>query len=204
MGFPTDDWHPVSVPATVFAGLVANGEYPEPYYGDNLFQGDSSWIPLSSWWYRTEFVLADDFGPALFLALDGINYRANVWLNGMQVANADEVVGTFTAYEWDVSRLVHAGANALAIEVLPPDLQNDLALSWFDWNPAPPDLDMGIWQSVYLKESRAVALRDVHVTSALNEGGSSAELAIEAWLVNTTFRRRARDRDGEDREGGRG
>src|SRR5689334_21319513 len=29
-------WYPVTVPCTVLAGLVANGEYPDLFYSDNL------------------------------------------------------------------------------------------------------------------------------------------------------------------------
>src|SRR5882724_9174823 len=186
-GFATTGWYPVTVPTTVFAGLVANQVYPDPFIGDNLTKAPAS-IASSSWWYRTEFTPTADFaGQAAFLASDGINYKANVWLNGQQIAKSDSTVGTFTSYVWNVSAALKPGLpNALAVEILPPDLANDLALSWLDWNPGPPDRDMGIWQNVYLRKSAAVAVRGTHVTSKVDPSLASAELTIKADLVNTT------------------
>jgi len=45
----------------------------------------------------------DFAGQTAWLALDGVNYRANVWLNGKQLAASDKVAGTFTSYEWQVA-----------------------------------------------------------------------------------------------------
>jgi exo-1,4-beta-D-glucosaminidase len=186
-GFATTGWYAVTVPTTVFAGLVANQVYPDPFIGDNLTKAPAS-IASSSWWYRTEFTPTADFaGQAAFLAFDGINYKANVWLNGQQIAKSDSTVGTFTSYVWNVSAALKPGMpNALAVEILPPDLANDLALSWLDWNPGPPDRDMGIWQNVYLRKSGAVAVRGTHVTSKVDPSLTSAELTIKADLINTT------------------
>jgi hypothetical protein len=35
-GFDARAWHPATVPATVVAALVANGDYPDPYFGMQL------------------------------------------------------------------------------------------------------------------------------------------------------------------------
>lgn len=187
-GAATAGWYATTVPSTVFAALVANSVYPDPFVGDNLSQAPAS-IANGSWWYRTEFTPDAGFdGKAVSLALDGINYRANVWLNGQQIAKSDDVVGTFTSYEWNVSSAVHAGvANALAVEILPPDLKNDLALTWLDWNPGPPDRDMGIWQDVYLRKSSAVSVRGTHVSSKVDPSLASAALTIKADVTNTTM-----------------
>jgi exo-1,4-beta-D-glucosaminidase len=186
-GFATSSWYGITVPTTVFAGLVANNVYPDPFIGENLSQAPAS-IADGSWWYRTEFTPSADFtGEAVFLALDGINYKANVWLNGQQIAKSDDVVGTFTNYEFNISSLVHVGMpNALALEIFPPDLTNDLALTWLDWNPGPPDRNMGIWHEVYLRKSAAVAVRNTHATSQVDPSLTSAALTLKADVVNTS------------------
>jgi exo-1,4-beta-D-glucosaminidase len=183
-------WYPITVPTTVFAGLVANQVYPDPYVGNNLTIAPPSAFDVS-WWYRTEFVLpADGAGAAhdaVWLDLDGVNFKANVWLNGQLIASTDEVIGTFTAYDLDVSARMHFGdKNVLAIEVFPPNLKTDLAISWLDWNPGPPDRNMGLWQGVSLKRSGPVAVRKTHVVSKLDDSLAAAHLAVEADLVNTT------------------
>ena len=184
-GFATTGWYPVTVPTTVLAGLVANQVYADPYLGDNLSKIPSS-IGDGSWWYRTEFTPSADFAAnSNWLALDGINYRANVWLNGVQIASSDKTVGTYASFEWKVA-LKPGVPNALAIQVTAPDLDKDLAISWLDWNPAPPDRDLGIWQDVYLRKSGSVALRGTHVSSKVSAALDSADLTIKADLVNTT------------------
>jgi len=188
-GFAAQGWYPTTVPSTVLAALVAAGVHPDPFQGNNL--RDIPAAPFqSSWWYRTEFSLPADFvGQTLWLDLKGINYRANVWLNGQQIADANHVIGTFTGYEFDVTSLVHGeGPNALAIETFKPDPAKDLALHWLDWNNSPPDRDMGIWQDVYLARSGAVAVRDTHVLSQLDPSFASARLTIKTDLHNASAR----------------
>jgi exo-1,4-beta-D-glucosaminidase len=186
-GFATTGWVPTSVPSTVLAALVANGVYPDPFAGDNL-RGIPREPFQSSWWYRTEVELPADFaGQTVFLDLEGVNYKANVWLNGQLVAGADQVIGTFTRHEFDVTALVRtSGANALAIETFMPDTAQDLALSWLDWNNSPPDRDMGLWQPVYLARSGQVAVRDTRVSSRLDASYASAALTIKTDLHNTS------------------
>jgi exo-1,4-beta-D-glucosaminidase len=186
-GRDTAGWVPVTVPTTVFAGLVAHHVYPDPYVGNNLTIAPASLFDVS-WWYRTELDLPAG-GPhdALWLDLDGVNFRANVWLNGELVASSEQVVGTFTAYEFDVTARAHFDArNALAIEVFPPNPKTDLAISWLDWNPAPPDRDMGLWRGVSLRRSGPVAVRRTHVRSRLDESLDAAHVTVEADVVNAS------------------
>ncbi len=127
---------------------------------------------------------------AAWLELDGVNYRANVWLNGEKLASAEELVGTFAAREWNVSSRLRIGKpNALAIEVFPPNLKQDLAITWVDWNPAPPDRNMGLWRGVYLERSGPVRLRDTHVLTRVDTASlASAELTLKTELSNLTER----------------
>ena len=113
-GFSTADWFPVTLPSTVLAGLVANGEYDDLYVGTNL---EDVWAPRFEvpWWYRTEFELDDEPGARTQLHFDGINYRADIYVNGTRVADRDRVAGTFRTYAFDVTDLVHTGTNAVAV-----------------------------------------------------------------------------------------
>ena len=205
-GFDTKSWHVITVPNTVVGALVENGHFPDPYFGMNLRKIPGTTYPIgerftllpmpedspfkSSWWYRTEFdVPAATAGRSLSLHFDGINYRANIWMNGQRIATKDEVVGVFRRYEFDVTRLVRVGArNAVAVEVFVPE-PHDLAIMWVDWNPTPPDKNMGLWGEVYLRESGPVALRNPHVMTALDVPSlSTARLTVTAETSNTTDR----------------
>ena len=200
-GFHPDNWHRATVPTTVVAALVADGTYLDPYFGMNLkslpgmdyssksFFADQP-MPADSpfrcsWWFRTEFATpAGDVAKTTSLHFDGINYRANVWLNGQQVGGARDIKGMMRAFEFDVSKRLATGKpNALAVEVFAPD-KNALAMTWVDWNPTPADKDMGLWKDVYLTTSGDVALRHPFVASKLEQGYKSASLTITADLHN--------------------
>jgi exo-1,4-beta-D-glucosaminidase len=204
--FSPAGWYPTAVPSTVVAALVENKLYTEPYFGMNLRSIPGCNYPLgenfsnlpmpanspfrSSWWYRTEFNLPEsERGRAVWLHFDGINFRANIWLNGRKVADSKDVAGTFRLYEFNVTELAQPGrVNALAVEVFPPQ-PDDLALTWVDWNPAPPDKNMGLWHDVYVTTSGPVALRYPQVITRLDLPSlETAHLTVSAELRNTSGR----------------
>jgi exo-1,4-beta-D-glucosaminidase len=138
------------------------------------------------WWYRTDFQLPEEFhGKRVTLRFDGINYRANIWLNGRRVADSAEVAGAFRRYEFDVTDLVsRSGVNVLAVEVFAPTPM-DLAPTWLNWNPEPPDKMMGLWHGVRLSGSGDVVIRHPQVTSRVDTATlARADLTVGALLRN--------------------
>src|SRR5215469_16630727 len=201
-GFDDARWHPAEVPGTVVGALVTDKGLPDPDYGLNLRQmaGFSEGrIPFAdrdmpadspyrcSFWFRSEFPTPERMNrSAAWLHFLGINYRANVWLNGKKIGDRAEVAGAFRTFEFRVNDLLKKdGKNALAVEVFAPE-KYDLGLTWVDWNPTPPDKDMGIWREVFLSESGDVTLRKPYVMSKLGADYKSAELTASAVLTNTT------------------
>jgi len=187
-GFDCRAWYAATVPSTVLATLVKNGVYRDPYFAKNL-DGISSEPFRGSWWYRTEFDLpAAARHDCIRLVFDGINFRANVFLNGQPVATADELYGAFCRFDRDVSRRVRAGANALAVEVFPPK-PGDFTIGYIDWNPTPPDRNMGLWREVKLRCSGPVSADDVFVRSKVDVTSlQAADLTISTTLVNRSDR----------------
>ena len=200
--YKTNGWHSATVPTTVVAALVADKTYPDPYYGKNLRDIPGTTYPIGknfslfpmpvnspfrcSWWYRIEFTLPASYkGRHVWLHFGGINNHANIWLNGQLMAGAKDIAGAYRTYDFDISRMINRdGPNALAVETI-AQTEKDLGINWVDWNPAPPDKDMGLWRSVYLQSSGAVAIRHPMVVThfpaaALDE----AELTVEAELRN--------------------
>jgi exo-1,4-beta-D-glucosaminidase len=202
-GFDDSKWHPAIVPGTVVGSLVADKTLPDPNYGKNLnsfpgaftnnkIQAANLDMPAGSpfrcsHWFRTEFAAPAAFANrAIWLHFLGINYRANIWLNGKQLADRAEVAGAYRAYEFRIGDLLHReGKNALAVEVFAPE-KNDLGLTWVDWNPTPPDKDTGMWREVFLSSSGDVTLRHPFVNSKLDSTYKSAALTLSAELCNTT------------------
>jgi len=171
---PTE-WYKATVPSTVVGSLVENGTYPDPFFGTNLrlipgmnypIGENFSNLPMPadspfkvSWWYRREFRVAPRRGGQVWLNFDGINFRANIWLNGKRIAESHEVAGAYRRYVLNITDALRARQpNVLAVEVFPPEV-DDLAITWVDWNPTPPDKNMGLWREVYVTTTGPVALR---------------------------------------------
>jgi exo-1,4-beta-D-glucosaminidase len=183
-GYDVEDWVATAVPTTVMAALVADGSYPDMYVGINIENVPTEQF-RGPWWYRTEFELsAQNASGVASLVLDGINYSADVWLNGEKLGSRDEVQGAFLVHELDVTGRVRAGANALAIEVHPPE-PGQFTIGFVDWNPHPPDENMGVWRPVTLRLTGEVSLREVYITGEVDlETLRSADLEVSMRLVN--------------------
>ena len=201
-GFRADKWYPATVPSTVVGVLVADKVYPDPFYSMNLrsipgtaykigTNFSNSAMPEDSpfrvsWWYRKELVLPAGLGENVFLNFDGINFRANIWVNGRRIADSKQVAGAYRTYDFDITSLVKRGKPAaIAVEVFPPG-PGDLAITWVDWNPMPPDKNMGIWRDAFITStSGAVALRYPQVITKVDMPAlDRARLTVSAELRN--------------------
>jgi len=204
-GFSTEAWLPTSVPNTVLAAQVAAGVFHDPYFGDNLRNIPGTTYPVGhnfariampeespyhcGWWYRTDFNAPRNQSAEgrMWLHFGGINYRADIWLNGERIADASQVAGAYRTYDIDVTDKIKAGnMNVLAVEVFAPR-ENDLGITWVDWNPAPPDKDMGLWGGVDLVTSGPVTVRFPQATTHFrNPSLAVADLTVCAELHNAT------------------
>lgn len=182
-GFDGAGWTPTAVPSTVLAALVKSGEVKDPYFGKNLEAIDKRRFAVP-WWYRTEFDVAEPLPAEARLIFHGINYSAEVWLNGELVAGPDRVNGAFRTFELAVGPRLRAGTNALAVQVIPPK-PGHFTIGFVDWNPRPPDASMGIWREVELRRTSGVSVDDVFVRTDLELPSlASAKLAIGARVRN--------------------
>jgi exo-1,4-beta-D-glucosaminidase len=138
------------------------------------------------WWYRKAFTIPESYrGKTIWLDFGGINYRANIFLNGKQIANKDQVAGAWRTYEFNITDAAHVGgANVLAVEVYSPT-EKDLGITFVDWNPAPPDKGMGLWREVEVRATGPVAVRYPTAISKVDPDGK-AHLTVTALLKNGT------------------
>ena len=225
-------WFPVNVPSTVLSGLVANDIYPDPYFGmNNMLIPDASdefnkkynleqysHLPndpnpwKKPYWYRTSFeVPSADRGRCFQLILKGINYRADIWVNGILVADSSRLAGMFAQYSLDVSGLIRTGEeNALAIKIYPldyPGLPSDeqlralgdffpnggptgdigknvtmlCSVGW-DWVPPVRDRNMGIWLPVYLRTSGYVTISNPKISASFPSEQDTSSAKISLSL----------------------
>ena len=202
--YNSQGWRAITVPSTVLASQVATGEFKNPYYAMNLRHIPGTGYPIGkifsnlpmpqnspyrcAWWYRRSFhVIAMPKGGHLWLHFAGINYRANIWLNGKLVANDTQIAGAYRVYDLDVTGAASKdGANTMAIQVFAPH-QNDLGINWVDWNPSPPDKDMGLVGPVSVRVAGPILLRAPTVATHFTDTGlSTAELTVYAELRNSS------------------
>ncbi len=182
----TKDWIPARVPSTVLGTLVTNHIYKAPYFGENLRHIPTKQFKVP-WWYTTSFHINEDqieFHASL--DFEGINYKANVWLNGKQIAHSQSIHGAYRMTSLDINGAVISGQNLLAVEVIPPK-PGDFSTGFVDWNPSPPDGNMGIFRLVKLVLYKGVKIKRPFVRSEVGlRNLNTAQLAVSAELQNTT------------------
>ena len=117
--FNSDGWYSATVPGTVLMTLVNNKVYSNPLFGEN---NRPDIIPDSlcrtSWWFRTTFTVPKDYvEKKTWLNFEGINYSAEVWLNGQKVG---VIRGAFIRGTFDITTVVTPGKEAaLAVLITP-------------------------------------------------------------------------------------
>jgi exo-1,4-beta-D-glucosaminidase len=232
--YPANQWHPTRLPATALSTLIRNGVYPDLRIGLNSFRiPDSSdefnqkhdlakysYLPdgrnpwRDPYWFRTTFHLPDSVaGKRVWLTLKGINYRADVWLNGRRIADAQQVVGAFSRHRLDATAAARPGANALALRIHPVDhpgvpetqlelfgrdrpfrkeIMKDVTLVMsigYDCMPTVPDRHLGLWQGVEVEWTEPVDIRHPFVRTELPLPATSpARLTVSAELTNCSDR----------------
>lgn len=207
------NWFEATVPGTVLTTLVNNGVYPDPYFSNN-----NSRIPeklnKNPYWYRVEFSLEKEAasGEQIWLNFDGINYKAQVWLNGKKIA---DLIGMFKRNIINVtSDILRDSKNCLAVKITPPphpgtpsfrnggdgtigrDITMQSTVGW-DWNQPVRDRNMGIWEDVYITATGAIDIRNPHIITDLPlPSTKKANLTISAELVNATGKKQTGNLEG--------
>jgi hypothetical protein len=208
-GFADNDWMVATVPGTVLTSYLNDGSIADPNFGENQYAISDSFF-TSDFWYRDEFTApALAAGRHAWLNFDGVNWKAEVYLNGRRVGFID---GAFLRGRFDVTGLIHPGAkNALAVRVLRnahpggtkdkegPNLNGGAlgrdnptyhaSIGW-DWMSTIRGRDTGVWSNVTLTQSGAVTIENPQVTSTLGTGAgplpdtSTADVTIAATVHN--------------------
>lgn len=205
-GYQDNQWIVATVPGTVLVSYWNAGALPDPNFGDNQTQISDSYF-YSDFWYRTEFTVPEAYkGKHVFLNFDGINWKANIYVNGSKIGRIE---GAFMRGKFDVTKYLKPGLiNALAVKIeknetpgypteqskmtadanggqLGADNPTFHASVGWDWIPTIRGRNTGIWNDVYLTSTGNVTIEDPLVYSTLSlPDTTSAKLNFEITLRN--------------------
>jgi beta-mannosidase len=192
----------ISLPGDVHTALLAAGDIPDPYFGEN--EQAVMWVHDTPWTMERRFTATKaEIDGYLTLTLDNIDCIATVFLNGEEIARTQN---QFIRYDLDVTGKVKAGANTLRLEFA---VTKDVAKARYDAHPFPipftlnylsnglPGVHMnfvrktachagwdwgiclmptGVYGRMALRKSRLARQESVQVTQA--HGKNSVELSI--------------------------
>ena len=184
--FNTDEWFDAVVPGTVLGSMASTGVIEDPYFGINMQDVDYEQFK-QPWWFRTTFELdTEDVNKIVSLRFNGINYRADLWVNGKKVVDKNEFAGTFRMLTYNVNDYVVAGENTMALKLW-QHADGEFSIGFVDWNPLPRDRNMGVFRDVFLEVNDGVKIRSPFVYSKVNiETLNQAELFIQTELINSS------------------
>ena len=198
------DWIVATVPGTVLASYMNIGAVPDPNYADDVDQISESFF-RSNFWYRDEFEVSPALdGQQLWLNFDGINWKANVFLNGKRLGRIE---GAFMRGRFNVTGLLNKGTNYLAVEIicnehfgaikqkdenttqfnggiLGADNPTFHATIGWDWITTVRGREAGIWNEVYLSATGMVSVSDPYVETTLSDDGKTAHVRPSVFVHN--------------------
>ncbi len=194
-----------NVPGIVQNALYENGLIDDPYFEKN--NEKILWVEEKEWWYFKDFIIDEevDDNVKYFLVFEGINYYANIWLDGISLGNQE---GMFVKKEYDITELLkRKGKHRLTLRVRllensiedRPGGKQKRGVVWssgvtapfsYWWNWAPHLVPIGIWKPVYIKKIGNIKLNDIFIKNNIkwrdNDEAESVTLDI-SFSLNTYF-----------------
>lgn len=191
---------PAEVPGIVQNHLFQAGQIEDPYWENNSEK--MLWIEEREWWYFKDFTLPEAAsGQKYRIVLEGITYRANVWLDGTNIGNVE---GMFLRHYLDVTHLVKPGKThrlTLRCRCLENSVEDRpggrvkcgttrssgvVAPFTYWWNWSPHMVPIGIWKEAWLKVTGNAVFGDPFVKTQISwdecEEAENAEVCTEVEI----------------------
>lgn len=182
----TTGWISARVPGTVLTTLLENQQYPAPEFGLN-----NNLIPdiyevgndFYTFWFIRKFDIPElPEGRNVWLNFRGINYKAEIFLNGKRVNNSTHE-GMFLRKSFNITPWLRTDApNTLAVLVYPPthagnpnggqggdgQIARNNTMQYtpgWDWIQPVRDRNTGIWDEVSITTTGSVKLNSPHIVT---------------------------------------
>ena len=211
--FKPEGWLEAVVPGTILTTLLHNNLIPDPFFGmnNNLIPDvNEAGRQYYTYWFLTEFRSPEiTNNQQVWLNFRGINYFAEVFLNGKRVSTHTHE-GMYLRERYNITGLLRKDKpNRLAVWVAPPDppgnaftgqggdgtigrnITMQCTAGW-DWICPIRDRNTGIWDQVSLEVTGIVDISDpyieTHVPGIRTPGGKQAPAFIRSssYLRNTS------------------
>ena len=191
---PGNGWYSAVMPRQIQDILYEKGLIPDPHFGKNAAK--YTWVFEKDWIYATRFPSPKNSG-SVFLCFDGIDTRADIFLNGHFVASCSDM---FKRYRFQVNSFLRKEGSPNLITVVNYSPANYVAKigeqekvgvnsarkflrktgsDFSNYLGANPNfLMMGIFKRVYLDMPGQQYLGDIAVRTTLNGDYSRASVTI--------------------------
>ncbi|MCZ4224231.1 glycoside hydrolase family 2 protein [Pedobacter rhodius] len=181
--FSLNNWITATVPGTVLTTLLNNKKIPDPFYGMNneriadVYKTGNDYY---TYWFVKDFDERAVGNEQVWLQFRGINYKADIFLNGKKV-NPNVIEGMHLRNQFNITKMLSAnGKNRLAVIVHPPDvvgnpnggqggdgtiakgLTTQYTAGW-DWIQPIRDRNTGIWDKVTIEKTQSINIQNPHV-----------------------------------------
>ncbi|EED19150.1 glycosyl hydrolase, putative [Talaromyces stipitatus ATCC 10500] len=185
-GADVSNWPRVSPRTTVMAGLIESGLYTDSnlWFSDNLNKVVDRSVFGTPWLYREEFTVNPSSGQHYFLITHGITSKADIWLNGKQLADKDFQEGSYGGHKYEITKFLQSGANAILIQAYETNYLLDSAMGFVDWNPYPPDNGTGVWRDVEISQTGPVSLAPFRFIHDWTPGKASTKITVKVNATN--------------------
>lgn len=181
--FSINSWMPATVPGTVLTTLLNNKKVPDPFYGLNnekiadIYKTGNDHY---TYWFVKDFEDKSIGNEQVWLQFRGINYKAEIFLNGKKV-NTQTLEGMHLRRQFNITKLLSStGKNRLAVIVYPPDspgnpnggqggdgtIAKDLTTQYtagWDWIQPVRDRNTGIWDKVTIEKTKGINIQNPHI-----------------------------------------
>lgn len=170
------------------AGLLENNVYNDKilFFSDNLKQMINQSEFTVPWLYREELVFNPKYDQHYFLQTNGITSKADLYVNGVQIASKSTLRGAYGGRKFDITKQLTNGKNTVLIRAYPTSYLADFALGFVDWNPYPADNGTGIWREVTVSQTGTVSmLKPRVITDYTGKAASKVTATVKVDVRNS-------------------
>ena len=198
------NWHPATVPGSVYTDLLSNKLIADPYLKDNA--DHLQWVDSAEWEYQSSFILSDELAKSqeVELELSGLDTYADVFLNDVNILQADNM---FRTWKVNCQKLIKPGANSLRVvfySALKKASEAAAEISYtlpgedrvftrkaayqFGWDFAPRLLGCGIWKQIELHFWNHFTFQDVRIQlKELTDKRATLRMEVDVLANDTGF-----------------